>query len=932
MLRDRLFVALLSLTLFFAAAAHGAAAADEAAALSRSEPHADVAFAGTLGGYGVVLLSEGTPRLHLTVSGLAAGAPVLVAYSVADALGTQRLSGEERAAAEGEATLSIDLSSLAPGWYRISYTLAGDGLPAQRGTRDFVILSGRAPAGAEARLHNPFGIKNERLADYEAALIHHLGAGWVFDAATPTWSEVQFRSGGALVWRARSQARLSAAAYGLIPVGHVGAPPDWLGEAGIASAAGLEDFIGFVRAFAREVGAPYIVSAGPSGGAVATAAQAKAAAAGLARGTSRPALNVVALDPGADVTGLLALGVQYHTDALLFELPRLTAPPEQFDWQALRRVQRQWNAAGGRADLWVILPNPPAFESAAKSAASAGAFSTGAEPLRLNGAALSAAGDPGVAAVPGDADGLRQAQWLVRAHVLLLAHGADRIFADPLSTGPSEYRMYSGGAGAYPDQTYRPRPAVAAYAALTEQLAGATYLGRLHMPADIRAYAFAREGQLVLVVWSTRPRSVELNNVSVPAVQVTDMFGAVQTVPVSGGRLTLQVDESPRYVAGLDLGVLAQVLVDDVEDRMRAYPALFGPPPGDVSPERLADLVYDLATLMWLHQVGADRSGELAALWYRGLEWMLGLADALAKAARAGDGAAQAGMYEVYEWLAIMAEVGGLIGAVGDPEERPLQIAGGTALLAEAQAALDALRADHAADAPHAERLMRRLTGWWQRIQAAPDAVRAPWAIVVREAAALAVEHGLAEPRLAPGVFALVPQTELDRPYAGFNPFLSTFESLQSLLSDLGRLIVSSIPVPGAAERKAAGTVEPAPLGEAGWDEVPLGMRVINGGDGREALLALEAPEGWFWRVGAQLIEAGGEIAIALAVPAAGQDAAETELAVSLLIPYDAEPGVYTASVTLLSGAGIHDRLTFTVRVAQAPTPVAAPSSKRGSS
>lgn len=864
---------------------------------------------GSLGQQGVFILQEGAPRITMTLQGFSGTHSVTVSYTVSDHRGHTLMSEQVRSRTPHN-PITLELSTLGPGWYRFAYTLSDTwGRSAYNGARDFVVLKGRPrPSPSSVQLYNPFGVRNDRLPAQEASVLRHIGAGWIMDAATPTWAEVQFHSGGSLVWRAKSEARQNAVSEGLLTTGSIGAVPNWVASEGDGLEPYLSDFLSFVRSSVQHAPSPYVSSqlfrtVLPE---VAQITQAKMATAGLSSVDDYTSRQVVEIDADADLIELLSHGIQYHADALLVRLPRLTVPPEQYDWRSLKRLHTEWNTNGGRAALWTVTPNPPAFGSTGS-----GTTPTGTPPS-----------EPGKAS-----DGVLQAQWLVRSHVLQLAHGVERIFADPFSTGPSEYRLFSGGAGAYPDTPQRPRPALAAYAVMTEQLTGATYLGRLTMPWEIWAFAFAKEGRVMLVVWTSRSgATLELNNIAVDSVQVTDMMGRVSNVTVDRGRLVLGLDGSPQYIDGLDAGVLAQVLIDHFEDRVRDLASLYVPQ-GDVTLPQIADLLYGLATEIWLHQFVGGEGDKVAQLWYRAVGAMVSLAEELVRSAEAGERAAQTALYEVLDWLAVMGEAGAILDVVTDaPSEQAAQVEGSTALLDEAGEAIRLFQAD-GAYTPHAERMLSKVDAWRYHTLAAPLNVRAAWAIVAREAASLAVMRGQGEEPVSHQLFAQAESTLVRRPYAGFRPF-KPYEVVRNVWHHTERARRDVLAQPGLGWLRRSKAEEPDATQHPmdGWDRLTLPVAVVNvSGADADALLSLEAPDDWFWHIDGRIEVPRPDVPTSISVPGTPESGVATMLDIALLIPYDAVQGEYEVKVTLSSAAGFSDQLIFTIQVEEEPALPASP-------
>jgi hypothetical protein len=132
----------------------------------------------------------------------------------------------------------------------------------------------------------------------------------------------------------------------------------------------------------------------------------------------------------------------------------------------------------------------------------------------------------------------------------------------------------------YTDLT--PKPAYVAYGAMTEQLEGATYQGRLDLGAeDLYGVRFQRDGRPVDVLWSYRekhetdipwwppenytkdsrkpgepwgerwkePVAVELP--AVGPVTITDLMGNARELIPENGKIKLSLTGSPIYVQGL---------------------------------------------------------------------------------------------------------------------------------------------------------------------------------------------------------------------------------------------------------------------------------------------------------------------------------------------------------------------------------------------
>lgn len=881
---------------------------------------------GSMGAHGVILLSEGASRAIVSVDGDFGEQHIAVTFHIYDHEGRERLFRTVSFGVEGPPhQADLDLSILGPGWFRIQYHVHGATDPRElsRGSRDVVILKGR-PESSDNIVRNALGFVNTRVQPYEAYLMRHLGADWLYEAATPPWAEVQFQPGGMFIWRARSESIAAAADAGLAPVGNVGPAPTWMSLGGLLQDPYLTDFYRFIHAYNQQASGRTVLSSTPlfdsvldDEGLADYIKRLKLTSAALrdADVAGKQVIEVESLSPHP-VEQLVKNGAVDPVDIVLVHLPETHVIPEQHAWDQLQQIRREWRSVGSGAELWTVTPNRSNTAETPPSVS-----------ISLFGAPTPSETERQTSY--GTLDAPEQAQWLIRSHVLQLAHGVERIFTEPFSTGPSERRLFTGGAGAFPDMPQRPRPVIAAYATMAELLADATYMGQLSMPANIWAFLFSKHGEPVLVVWTTRTHAtLELNNVNVPAVWVTDMMGAQRQVEVTANRVVLPISPSPQYVLGLDIGIVAQVLVEQFSRRLDGLRDINA----EIDPGRLdalADRVYALATNLWLQaQVSASDLVNLVPTWYETVDDMLQLAQSLVGGGQKATGA----LYEVYDLLAVLAELGAMMGVVHDAEEHGPQVQGTDALLSDAHAALQASRTAEGALPLSAWRLMEKVQTWWARSAQAPDGARVAWAIVAREAAALAMMQGAAETPTLAQLFLLTESTEMRRPYPGFQPY-EPFEAAETILGYLGQLIPGWAAGTEGASSGLTGTKGLGALAEAGtpstgaeatdvsegWDELPLPVVAVNTmGRGALSSLVLDRPEGWLWRVGDQIL--GDRHPDGVFVELAGQEqqGQATPLDMSLLVPYGAEAGTYEAVLTLTFEGALADQIHFTVYVEEA--------------
>lgn len=242
--------------------------------------------------------------------------------------------------------------------------------------------------------------------------------------------------------------------------------------------------------------------------------------------------------------------------------------------------------------------------------------------------------ETGIAGARDDAAGRRQtAAWLVRLLTALRAGGAARAYWYLLR---DDGQFQGMGLLRGPDSFYgrhAPNPAYAAYATLLRLLDGAAYVRR--DPADPRtqAHLFAADGRSVRVLWSTAG-SARLDFRAQAPVELVDLMGNATRLVPRAGRVSVELDEVPRYLVG------AATL--DSERRADLL---------------LADSRLDFATVPdhgawsygYRHQDGQGRLGELQPLVPAEDDWRAGwairtdgrLALGRDQAHPAGDGAAQ---------------------------------------------------------------------------------------------------------------------------------------------------------------------------------------------------------------------------------------------------------------------------------------------------
>ncbi len=164
-------------------------------------------------------------------------------------------------------------------------------------------------------------------------------------------------------------------------------------------------------------------------------------------------------------------------------------------------------------------------------------------------------GGAGASVIPGsglmehDAEQeLSQAEYIVKSQLLFGALGVERDFSFYLPPYQEPGRVWG-----FLRWDFTVKPVIAAYAAMTWQLNGARYRGRLALGPEVEALLYdGADGTQTLVLWSKdgEDREVEVGS-PVSRVALFDFVGRSAAVPVSDGLCRLSVGRYPIYVRGL---------------------------------------------------------------------------------------------------------------------------------------------------------------------------------------------------------------------------------------------------------------------------------------------------------------------------------------------------------------------------------------------
>lgn len=147
----------------------------------------------------------------------------------------------------------------------------------------------------------------------------------------------------------------------------------------------------------------------------------------------------------------------------------------------------------------------------------------------------------------------RQAEYIVRSHVVALASGVEKLFwYDFMNDGVNEtYNEHNFGIvrnAEDPKGKYAPKPAYVSYATMTRQLTGKAFSHREPIGEGIHSYLFEGAVGAARVVWSTEPKQAKIETDA--PVKVTDLMGTEDTLYPLNGYVYLTLTESPVYIEG----------------------------------------------------------------------------------------------------------------------------------------------------------------------------------------------------------------------------------------------------------------------------------------------------------------------------------------------------------------------------------------------
>jgi hypothetical protein len=821
----------------------------------------------------------------------------------------------------GTSQIEIPLDSLPVGWYRLIYRIysahnliyALDG-----GQKDFVILPAES---LSYDIPSPFGLENSKLTLYEAQIIKAVGAEWLKGPFVPTWADTQFAPGGSLIFRNRLEERGLAKQSELKQQAMVGQIPEWAKVSGtFFSKEYLKDYARYLQglidldliAEAISVRAPYTENALNSQEVNDLALQLKLTKYLLAEAYKDVLVNLELT--GFDyslVSALLKAGAGENIDALLIHLDPMDDVTEIDLAGHMAEMEKIFASYGLIVPIWTVTPNSVGYERS------------------LDLFATSTVG-------PGK-DEIKQAQYLIKSHLIQLSEGVERIFATPFSSDEGARRLFTGGSGAYPDTPQRPRVALAAYAVMTDLLNGYTYLGRLKMTDRSEGAVFVKDGQTWLVAWNDFGKAnLELNADSAE-VCVLDYLGKQMMFIPDKNKLWLSLSESPIYIKGLGRQLITQVVLDDYIPRLDSwvneYPFI---------KEELKNLAHHLnlfITELWMiSSINQDvlygqstpfpggwpvdnpqdeniSKQNLLSYWSTCVESVI---DALYKLQAQPDfynGPQKALLFKLLDQLTALCQLAGFLDTPWGLDEHRLYINDTKEFLA---VTIETLNESPASDQhialPLTESLIQQCLLWQEMARGATDSLAAALAVVIREVAAFTVLQSEKEPGYDYTLALQSPSIQLIRPEIGFNP--PGFDPVDQTFWTDSRPSPTRLLRENPRPTWRLGEEEYLPYNTGSvqnWDELPIRLDLYNFGSTKDVFFTLQAPEGWLWQVNGHIFRHDAVLSDWPIRLTGSGSLSPHEMIISLFIPWETPSGEYTVRVGLNSYLAASDAIRFDV-------------------
>jgi len=144
----------------------------------------------------------------------------------------------------------------------------------------------------------------------------------------------------------------------------------------------------------------------------------------------------------------------------------------------------------------------------------------------------------------------KQAEYLVKCYTLLLSAGVQKVFWFKFMDGmvqSDHFGLIRNPVS--PLGLYVPKPSYVAYAVMTRQLTGSSFVKAEHALEDSSGYLFRGSQGDTWVMWSAKPQTVLVE--ADEDLRVTDLMGKQTRLQPAGGRTLLPLTPAPVYVRGI---------------------------------------------------------------------------------------------------------------------------------------------------------------------------------------------------------------------------------------------------------------------------------------------------------------------------------------------------------------------------------------------
>lgn len=151
-----------------------------------------------------------------------------------------------------------------------------------------------------------------------------------------------------------------------------------------------------------------------------------------------------------------------------------------------------------------------------------------------------------------------QADYLVRTYVFSVANGIDKVYWYDFMNDGIDKTYNENNFGVIRNRNdllgaYTPKPAYAAFAAMTRQLTGWQYDHADDFGTSISSYSFTQDSDEVRVVWAQREMTAAID--AAGPLQVTDLMGNSETYVPYQGKVYLSLSGEPKYIKGPVLAI-----------------------------------------------------------------------------------------------------------------------------------------------------------------------------------------------------------------------------------------------------------------------------------------------------------------------------------------------------------------------------------------